>query len=385
MDVTVRPWFAFRKISSLLFLIIIQTSCTKQNTQTPSDDAYSSPKSETVQAVLPSEIVEVVEYYHAAFDHYFVTAMPEEIAALDSGRFTGWQRTGYRFNVVAPGAALTQTSPVCRFYGRPEAGLDSHFYSASPDECQQVKDRFSASWQFESDEVFRAILPNLSTGACPSGSRPIYRLWNQRADSNHRYTTDRTVFDQMVERGYVAEGYGTSSLPVVMCSPEGSPGASGPIKLSCEEARFLKLINLYRAQFGIAPLVASSKATLAARWHSNDMGVNRYFSHTDSLGRDPYERTAQFGFGYCQGENAAAGNYGATETFCQWKLSPGHAGNMQGGHFRSIGIGRAIVGGSEYGVYWSTPFGVGYDATDKIEEPVTDEPGCVMPTSLPGC
>ena len=30
---------------------------------------------------------------------------------------------------------------------------------------------------------------------------PVYRVWNRRADSNHRYTTDRAIRDQMVARG----------------------------------------------------------------------------------------------------------------------------------------------------------------------------------------
>ena len=59
--------------------------------------------------------------------------------------------------------------------------------------------------------------PNTTTGACAAGTVPVYRLWNQRADSNHRYTIDRAVRDQMVAAGYVAEGYGTD--PVAMCAP----------------------------------------------------------------------------------------------------------------------------------------------------------------------
>ena len=47
-------------------------------------------------------------------------------------------------------------------------------------------------------------------------SDSLYRVWNQRTDSNHRYVTDRRVRDQMVAaRGYVAEGYGPHA--VTMC------------------------------------------------------------------------------------------------------------------------------------------------------------------------
>jgi hypothetical protein len=46
---------------------------------------------------------------------------------------------------------------------------------------------------------------------------PVYRTWNQRADSNHRYTAVREIRDGMVARGYVAEGYGPDA--VAMCAP----------------------------------------------------------------------------------------------------------------------------------------------------------------------
>ena len=41
--------------------------------------------------------VPVVEYYNATLDHYFMSALPADIAALDSGTLKGWARTGYTF------------------------------------------------------------------------------------------------------------------------------------------------------------------------------------------------------------------------------------------------------------------------------------------------
>src|SRR5262249_13669291 len=35
-----------------------------------------------------------IEYHHADFDHYFVTAIADEITKLDNGTFAGWTRTG---------------------------------------------------------------------------------------------------------------------------------------------------------------------------------------------------------------------------------------------------------------------------------------------------
>jgi glucose/arabinose dehydrogenase len=158
--------------------------------------------------------VDVIEYYHAALDHYFVTTLPVEIAALDSGILRGWTRTGQTFHAYANAAA--GTSPVCRFYLLPADG-DSHFLSASPAECAATKARFP-SFTVESDDVMQMALPNAANGACAAGTKPVYRLWNQRIDSNHRYVTDAGLRAAMIARGYLPEGYGDDG--VAMCAPQ---------------------------------------------------------------------------------------------------------------------------------------------------------------------
>jgi hypothetical protein len=93
-----------------------------------------------------------------------------EIEALDGGRFQGWQRTGLSFNVVDPAAATGGTAmPVCRYYGNPAYGLDTHFYSASPQECAAVHERWPEQWLLESNSVFQVYLPDTATGAARPG------------------------------------------------------------------------------------------------------------------------------------------------------------------------------------------------------------------------
>lgn len=158
-----------------------------------------------------------VEYYHAGLDHYFVTANWDEVTKLDNGAFAGWKRTGQTWWVLTSTTPRNGAiSPVCRFYGDPGAGLDSHFYSGLPAECADVKVHFP-QWIWESGNVFEIYLPEAATGACPTGSQPLYRSWNNRADSNHRYTTSLAIQDQMTAKGYIPEGSG--SPPVVMCVP----------------------------------------------------------------------------------------------------------------------------------------------------------------------
>lgn len=160
--------------------------------------------------------VDVVEFYNAGRDHYFMSAALSEIADLDTGVHPGWRRTGPSFKGYT--AAVAGASPVCRFYIPPANG-DSHFYSASPAECADVHARFPA-FTHEAPAVFHVGLPDLATGACAAGTVPVYRVWNNRADTNHRYTTSLAVRQQMLAAGWVAEGYGPGQ--VIMCAP--APG-----------------------------------------------------------------------------------------------------------------------------------------------------------------
>ncbi|CAG0992195.1 hypothetical protein BURK1_02330 [Burkholderiales bacterium] len=159
-----------------------------------------------------------IEFHRASADHSFVSSDAAEIAALDAGVFAGWTRTGESFGVEPAGTRSgAQRTPVCRFYGRPEAGLDSHFFSASPAECRQVIDRYGADWQLESPEVFVVALPDAASGACPTGTVPLYRVFNGRRDANHRYTVSPALRARMVAAGGIAEGYGPDA--VAMCAP----------------------------------------------------------------------------------------------------------------------------------------------------------------------
>jgi hypothetical protein len=179
-------------------------------------------------AVPAASQIEVIEFYHERLDHYFISADPKEIADLDSGVHAGWVRTGKRFQAVKAGAQEPNTAPICRFYGKPEAGLDSHFYTATAAECETVKQAFPDEWLFESGEVFRAFAVDPDSGKCAADTAPVHRLWNKRVDVNHRYTDELSVFQSMVEKGYVPEGNGNPTLPVVFCVPAKSGTNAAP-------------------------------------------------------------------------------------------------------------------------------------------------------------
>jgi probable HAF family extracellular repeat protein len=157
---------------------------------------------------------QAIEYYYPAFDHYFVTADPNEISALDGGMFAGWQRTGETFNVYSN--ALVGSASVCRFFSASFAPKSSHFYTPDAGECSIVNQ--NGGWSLEGD-VMSAPVPDPS-GNCPAGTQPVYRLYNngQGAAPNHRYTTSLATRAQMMANGWIPEGYGL--VGVIMCSPQ---------------------------------------------------------------------------------------------------------------------------------------------------------------------
>jgi hypothetical protein len=161
-----------------------------------------------------------IEYFDAFLGHYFITTLASEQAALDAGAIAGWKRTGAWFTAYAPGqGAADGARAVCRYYGRPEAGLDTHFYSASASECAAVAQRFPDAWILESAELFDVALPDQASGECVPGHLPVYRLWNGGVSSNHRYTTDASTRRSMIAAGWIAEGYGGSGIAMCSAAP----------------------------------------------------------------------------------------------------------------------------------------------------------------------
>lgn len=155
----------------------------------------------------------IVEFFHAGFGHYFVTNLGAEIAALDSGTFAGWARTGKRFDAYA--AAGGAVAPVCRFFTTAFAPKSSHFYTPLASECDAV--RGNQDWMYEGEAFFVAV-PD-SDGKCGAQLRPVYRLYNNGIGGapNHRYTTDTAIRTQMRDAGWVSEGRGGDG--VIFCVP----------------------------------------------------------------------------------------------------------------------------------------------------------------------
>ena len=97
-------------------------------------------------------------------------------------------------------------NPVCRFYIPPAARRFALLLGVAGrvrDDRAEGGDRSQLQRLRARDRRARSSsrCPTPITGACPAGTAPVYRLWNQRADSNHRYTTSAAIKTQMLARG----------------------------------------------------------------------------------------------------------------------------------------------------------------------------------------
>jgi hypothetical protein len=165
------------------------------------------------EGAVPASTIDVIEFHDTIDGQYFLTAEPAEIAFIDGGGLgTGWSRTGMQFKAWRrDDTSVADALPVCRFFGTPGVGPNSHFYSAFAAECAKV--RADPHWQDEGI-AFRARAP-AADGTCAAGDTTIQRLWWAGGDptaSRHRYVSDVALVPPMQAAGWVLEG-------PVFCAP----------------------------------------------------------------------------------------------------------------------------------------------------------------------
>ncbi len=163
-------------------------------------------------------VVNVVEYRHATFDHYFITPVVTDIALLDARvpPFQDWSRTGFTFNVYVNATAPAGSVAICRFFNDHFAPKSSHFYGPRGGSCDVTLMMFP-DWKLEDDKFFNAMLSDMS-GGCPAGTIPVYRLFNNGMGGapNHRFVTSLSERQTMVNQGWKPEGNG---IGVETCVP----------------------------------------------------------------------------------------------------------------------------------------------------------------------
>ncbi|MEO1791168.1 MAG: CAP domain-containing protein [Cyanobacteria bacterium J06629_19] len=127
------------------------------------------------------------------------------------------------------------------------------------------------------------------------------------------------------------------------------------------------LTNQARAKVNAAPLRFSLQLGKSAQGYAEDLATQNFFSHDGKDGSTFQSRIKATGYTKSGiGENLAAGEYTAQQTFTQWEESTTHYDNLLNPAFTEVGFGMFdTTGESTFGRYWvqhlgsdSTPGGI---------------------------
>lgn len=118
------------------------------------------------------------------------------------------------------------------------------------------------------------------------------------------------------------------------------------------EREVIRLVNEIRVQNGLKALTENWELSRVARYKSQDMADNRYFSHTSPTYGTPFQMIKAFGLSYrTAGENIAYGQRTPEAVVNAWMNSSGHRANILNSSYTQIGVGYVANGR-----YWTQMF-----------------------------
>lgn len=118
------------------------------------------------------------------------------------------------------------------------------------------------------------------------------------------------------------------------------------------EQAVITLVNEIRAQYGLRTLTYNWELARVARYKSQDMKDNRYFSHTSPVYGTPFQMMKSFGIPYrSAAENIARGQKTPQAVVSAWMNSEGHRANILNPSYTQIGVGYVAEGN-----YWTQMF-----------------------------
>ena len=118
------------------------------------------------------------------------------------------------------------------------------------------------------------------------------------------------------------------------------------------EQEVIRLVNEIRAENGLKTLTYDWELSRVARYKSQDMKDNKYFSHTSPVYGTPFQMIKNFGISYrSAGENIAKGYSTPQAVVNSWMNSSGHRANILNANYTHIGVGY-VAGGN----YWTQMF-----------------------------
>ncbi len=118
------------------------------------------------------------------------------------------------------------------------------------------------------------------------------------------------------------------------------------------ESEVIRLVNEIRVKNGLKALAANWELSRVARYKSEDMSSDRYFSHTSPTYGTPFQMIQSFGLSYrTAGENIAYGQRTPAAVVDAWMNSSGHRANILNASYTQIGVGYCANGN-----YWTQMF-----------------------------
>lgn len=118
------------------------------------------------------------------------------------------------------------------------------------------------------------------------------------------------------------------------------------------EKEVVRLVNVERRRAGLSELSYDWQLSRVARYKSEDMRKNNYFSHKSPTYGSPFQMMKSFGISYrSAGENIAKGQASPQAVVNAWMSSSGHRANILNASFTHIGVGYVADGR-----YWTQMF-----------------------------
>ena len=118
------------------------------------------------------------------------------------------------------------------------------------------------------------------------------------------------------------------------------------------ENEVIRLVNEIRVQNGLNKLNTDWELSRVARYKSQDMKDNNYFSHTSPVYGSPFQMIKNFGISYrSAAENIAKGQRTPKAVVDAWMNSSGHRKNILNSTYTHIGVGYVSEGN-----YWTQMF-----------------------------
>lgn len=118
------------------------------------------------------------------------------------------------------------------------------------------------------------------------------------------------------------------------------------------ENEVIRLVNEIRVKNGLNPLTADWELSRVARYKSQDMKDNNYFSHNSPVYGSPFDMIKNFGISYrSAAENIAKGQKTPQAVMNGWMNSSGHRANILNATYKKIGVGYVASGN-----YWTQMF-----------------------------